>query len=154
MRKNAGFSLVEVLLAFSILAFYLCGILLTYINMFMLTDWARDTTLATNAAQAKLEEVLKTPFDNLMALNATTFDVAGFPAANAKGRVEVCDNTTCSAQVSYSDLKRLRVVVCFKTRGRTIGEDTNFNGALNAGEDANGNSRLDCPVELITLQTK
>ena len=31
-----------------------------------------------------------------------------------------------------------------------MGEDTNINGALNAGEDANGNGVLDSPVEMTT----
>jgi len=40
------------------------------------------------------------------------------------------------------------VVVCFRTRGRVIGEDKNLNGALDSGESPD--SRLDSPVEIVT----
>jgi prepilin-type N-terminal cleavage/methylation domain-containing protein len=148
-----GFTLVETLIAAAILVFCLCGLLAAYINMFLLTDLARDFTLATNAMQAEMEDIKRTSFDSLMALNGTPFDVNGFAASDAKGRIEVCDNTSCPALISYGDLKRVRLVVCFRSRGRVIGEDANFNGALDVGlgEDINNNSRLDSPAELITL---
>lgn len=154
MMKLSGraFTLIELLLAFAILAFCLMGILLTYINMFVLADLARDFTLVTNAMQAQLEEIKKTPFDNLLALNGNTFDIAGFSSGDAKGRIEVCDNTTCPAFIPYSDLKRVRLVVSFRSRGRVIGEDSNLNGILNSGEDTLiSNNRMDSPSEIVTL---
>ncbi len=143
--SKKGFTLIEVLLAGAILAFCLCGLLLTYINMFILSDLARDLTLATNAVQAKMEELKKTSYAGLLAFNGVTFDIAGFASSNAKGLIEVTNN------LGYVDLTRLRIVISFKSRGRLIGEDNNLNGALDSGEDANCNGRLDSPIELVTL---
>ena len=142
-----GFTLVEILITTAILALCLCGLLASYVNMFSLSDLSRDFLQATNAVQAKTEEIKKTNFDNLSGLNATAFDIAGFSAGVAKGLVEVSDT-------AYADLKRVRVVVCFKSRGRLFGDDTNLNGALNAGEDVNNNGRLDSPAEIVTLIAK
>lgn len=146
--SNKGFTLVEVLVAVAILAFCLCGLLVTYINMFFLSDLTRDSTLATNAIQAKLEEIKNTNFENLSSFNGTTFDVNGFASSDAKGAVWVLDT-------AYSDLKRVRIVVCFKSRGRVIGEDKNLDGDLDTGEDTLiSNSRLDSPAETVTLIAK
>ena len=131
-------------MAVSILAFGLCGILITYINMFVFSDLSRDFTLATNALQAKAEEIKRTNFSNLSALNGTTFDISGFAAGNAKARAEVTDT-------AYPDLKRVRLVACFKSRARVIGEDRDLNGSLGVGEDANGNGRLDSAAEFVVL---
>lgn len=136
------------LFTFGILAFSLCGILLTYINMFIFTDLARDFTLATNALQAEMEDIKRQNFDNLSSFNGTPFDMGGFASLDAKGRVEVTDT-------SYGDLKRIRLVACFKSRGRLIGEDANLDGDLDTGEDTLWvNNRLDSPVELVTLIAK
>lgn len=143
MKK--GFTLVEVLFTVAILAFALCGLLAMYINLFLLGDISRQITLATNASQAKIEEIRNTSFDKLLASNGSTFDITGFAAADAKGRVEVLNT-------SYADLMQVRVIVCFRQKGqRIIGEDTNLNGALDAGEDSNANGVLNSPVEVVTL---
>jgi prepilin-type N-terminal cleavage/methylation domain-containing protein len=147
-KKESGFTLVEVLVAVSITAVCLSGMLLTFINLFTLTDLTRDFTLANNAAQQKVEEIKRTAFDSVLAFNNTVFNIPGFAASEARGRIEV-DNTT------FSYLKKVRVVVSFRTRSRVIGEDTNLNGALDSGEntadypEASG-PRLDSPVEIVT----
>lgn len=143
MKNKKGFTLLEVLVAAAVLSFSLCGILLTYLNMFVAADFMRDLTSAANSVQAQMEQMRQVAFDNLSAFNGNTFDVDGFTVA-AKGRIEV-------SPAGYSDLRRVRVVVCFTSRGRIIGEDLNLNGVLNAGEDINGNGELDSPVELITF---
>src|SRR4030042_372422 len=123
--KARGFTLVELLLTFAILAFAVCGILLTHVNLFILSALSGDITLATNAAQAKMEEIKRTSFDTLTSLNGTTFNINGFAAADAKGRIEVTDVTIRAAPTET--LKRARIVVCFKSRKRVIGEDQNLN---------------------------
>ncbi len=151
--SDRAFTLIELLLTFSILVFCLCGLLLTYINMYILSDLSRDLTLANNAVQAEMEIVKRTDFAGLLVLDGTPFNIAGFVTADARGRIEICDNTTCPALIPYADLKRVRIIACFRSRGRLIGEDQNLNGALDiaAGEDVNDNVRLDSPVEVITL---
>lgn len=153
-----SFTLIELLFTFSVLAFCLCGILLTYINMFILSDLARDLTLATNAAQATLEDVKMTNFDCIFTssrpsptcpggciscfYNGDTFDIGGI--TDAKGRVEI-------EATAYDDLRNVRIVSSFRSRNRIIGEDQNLNGALELIEDKNGNDRLDSVSELVTL---
>ncbi len=144
---NKGFTLIEVIFTVGILAFCLCGLLVTYINMFILGDLSRSFSLASNAILDKVEEIKNCAFDNLPSYNGARFDLDGFSSTDSKGIIEVSDTT-------YSDLKRVRIVACFRSRNRLIGEDVNLNGELDAGEDANGNGRLDSPVEVVTLIAK
>lgn len=143
-RILMGFTLAEVLLAAAILALSLCGILLAYVRMFVLSDLCRDFTKVTNGLQTKMEEIKRTSFDNLLALNGARFELNGFAASDAEGVVEVTNT-------AYSDLKRVRIIASFKSRNKVIGEDVNLNGVLNTGEDSNNNGRLDSPAELISL---
>lgn len=165
--KKSGFTLIEVLFTFGILAFCVCGVLLTYIQMFMLADLSRDTTLATNAAQAKMEEIKKTVLTGLDSSHCDgcscpspgfrdgcIFDITGFTGTNAKGKIEISDITLRTP--ATETLKRVRIVVSFTSRGRVFGEDRNLNGILDIGEDRDapgqpGYGRLDSPLELITL---
>ena len=146
-----GFTLIEVLLAGTILTIALCGLLQTYLQMFVLVDLMRDQALATNAVQAKMEEIKNMNFLNLSSANGpfnlTTY---GFPSSQSKGGVEVTENFS-----GYTGaLTKVRIVANYKSRNRTIGEDVNFNGALDTGEDTNNNTRLDSPVEVVTLISK
>ncbi len=145
-----GFTLIELLITLTILAICLCGILLTYINMFILSDLARDLTLTTNAVQAKMEEIKKTSFDNLLSFDHQPFDIVDFTSSNAKGVVYVTDT-------GYTDLKRVHIEVSFKSRNRVIGGDKNLDGIADTGEgviNVNGVDELTSPVELVTLIAK
>lgn len=136
--------MVEVLVAGAILVFCLCGLLVTYVDCFILNETTRNTTLTVSGARAKLEEVKQESFDNLMNRNGETFDIQGLAAA--KGRVEV------SNIADYPDLRQVRIIVCWRqSQNRVIGEDKNLNGALDSAEDTNANNRLDSPIEAITF---
>ncbi len=148
MKRNSGFTMIEVLFTVGILAFCLCGLLVTYINMFVFSDLSRSFSLATNAVQAKIEEIKIASFDELDSYDGVDFDLDGFFSGSSKGVIEVSD-------MEYSDdLKRIRIIACFKSHNRVIGEDLNLNGSLDAEEDVNGNGRLDSPVELVTLAVR
>lgn len=149
MRKRAaksGFTLVEVLLAAAIMAFCLAGLLLTYINLFTLSDLSRDFTFASNGLQLEMEKLRTVSWANLTAANGTQFNVSGFDPSRSRGVIEI-------SNTSYADLKEARLVFSFMARERLIGEDANFNGGLDSGEDLNDNDRLDSPAELVTLFT-
>lgn len=133
----SGLTLIELLLAVAILAFCLAGISLTYINMFVMSDISRDYTLATNAIQAKMEQVKRQSFDNLTiqsgAFNLTDF---GFVSGDSQGYVEVSENFGNFT----NKLTKVRVVACFECRRKLI-----------------GNSITNCtssPVEAVTLLTR
>lgn len=146
MKKKA-LSLIELMITVAIVVIGLTSILASYANMFILGDLARDFSRATNAVRAQMEEIKQEEFDNLDALDATIFNLDGFAISQAKGRIEVGNVT------GNSGLREVRVIGCFMSRNRVIGEDSNLNGILDvlASEDENNNGRLDCPVELITL---
>ena len=116
-RYVKGFTLLEVLIATAILAFCLCGLLATYVNMFFLTSLLRDTTVATSAVQAKLEEVRNIGY--AYPVGSFPFDLTGYGIADGKGVVEV------SAVAGNPTLKRARIFTCFRSRGRVIGNDIN-----------------------------
>ncbi|MFA5100754.1 MAG: prepilin-type N-terminal cleavage/methylation domain-containing protein [Candidatus Omnitrophota bacterium] len=148
-KRQSGLTLIEVLVSVAIMATCISGMLLTYINLFTITDLMRDFTLAMNAASQKVEEIKCNPYDSILAFNNSTFTVAGFPdASDAIGRIEVSNTTN-----AY--LRKVRVVVSFRTRGRVIGEDANLNGLLDSGENTvsyaeTAGPRLDSPIEIVT----
>jgi type IV pilus modification protein PilV len=64
-RARQGFSLLEVLVALSILAVGLLGLALFQITAIKGNASANDTVLATNYAQDGIETLQATPFDNV-----------------------------------------------------------------------------------------
>ena len=163
-RKNIGFTLMELMIAAAILLFCLSGLLATYFQMFILSDLTRDLTLATNAAQAKIEEIRSYAYTNINAFNSSssgylvnlydgaTFNITGL---DGRGAVEACDINTCPSEVgNYTDLIRVWVEVSFRSRGKVIGEDSNLNGILDTGEDKNNNTLINSPVESMILIAK
>jgi type II secretory pathway pseudopilin PulG len=131
--KQRAMTLVEVMFAAGIVAFCLAGLLLTYMNLMTMTDLSRDYTTATNAIQARMEEIKLISFANLSALNGAVFNVTGFGTGNATGVTQV---TIPAPGTTYADLAQIRIVVTFKSKGRVIGEDRNLDGVLNATEES------------------
>lgn len=150
-----GFTLIEVLIASTLLVVALCGLLGAYVLCYNLIETARNTTLATNAVQLKLEEIRDHNFYDIEAdYDSTSFTVIGFSAQNARGAIAV--------QPVTSDLLRVTVSVSWRQRGnRIIGEDNGrgvggvaLDGQMNGTEDVNGNGVLDSPVMVETVVTK
>ena len=132
-KNLKGFTLSELLLAAAILAFALSGLLLLFINAIFLNTASRDIALAYSAIQTRMEEIKDASygdFNNLDALNDTSFDLEGFAAGDGKGRIEVTNEGS-------TRLKRIRIRACFMSHNRLIGDDID-----------------DCqssPVQLVTL---
>lgn len=144
LRKKEAFSIFELLLAVCILVIILVGLLLTYVTCFEINEFSQNLTFINNALQAELEVIRETPFDNLDALDATTFSIDGFAAGRAIGFVDIYNS-------AYPDLKYIRLVACWRQKsGRVIGEDKNLDGTLEVSED-DGDSILESPAELSTL---
>jgi hypothetical protein len=128
--------------------------LLSYANCFILFDSVKNVNIATNAAQGVIEDVRNLPFDTLTnetmcdcvnyLCNGCTFTVNGIP--QSRGVVYVNETPP--------ELLGITVSVCWRQRGRIIGEDTNLNGLLDTGEDKNGNGIIDSAVELTTRVAK
>jgi prepilin-type N-terminal cleavage/methylation domain-containing protein len=163
IKSENGLTLVEVLVASSIFAFCLSGLLLTYMNLFVLTDMSRDSTIANNALVAKLEEARTESFANLSSwcTSSSDFDVVNrdFSAGGSaivigKGNVTCGDVVDTFTNFTYPDLKKIRVVISFKSRNAVIGEDQNLNGQKDAGEHQAGypdDGFLHSPVEGVIL---
>jgi len=127
-----GFTLAELLLAAAILAFALAGLLALFVNCLVLNETNRNFTLAYSNIQAKMEEIKNMSFDSLDVLDGTSFDLNGFSPGKGKGRIGITDES--------SDSKRIRIVACFMSRNRLIGNDIN--------------NCTSSPVELVTLIAK
>lgn len=150
-RINSGFTLIEVMLAGTILTIALLAILLVYMNCFELFFTSRNLTYATNAIHRKIEEIRDHPFD----------DITNFYTQPGNRTFDVDDIQTGSMGVIYidpsntdPDFREIVVSVSWRQRAnRIIGEDLNLNGIRDAGEDINDNLILDSPAQLITLIT-
>jgi prepilin-type N-terminal cleavage/methylation domain-containing protein len=153
MKKNirklpiCGFTLVEVLLAAAILASAISAILATYYSCFILIGTSKNINIATNAAMGLMEEIRSSPF-NKIAENATD---GGYNGLNF-----IVNNIPQSRGVVYVDsdnpeLLQVTISVCWRQGNRIMGEDTNLNGQLDAGEVDNGNNIIDSPVQLVTI---
>jgi hypothetical protein len=98
---------------------------------------SRDLTLATNTVQAKMEDLKRESFANLSA-KAGLFNLTGygFPYTNSSGRVYIQTNYgNYTGQLTY-----IRVVGCFQSRGRTVGD--------------NATACTSSPIEAVTLRTQ
>lgn len=141
-RSKKGVTLVEMLLAAAILAYTVCGMLALYAGCFDLISTSKNTSIAINAAQGLMEEIRNAPFPQIIDdYDNINFTVNTMPSN--RGVVYVDDTDP--------ELLRITISVCWNQRNRIIGEDRNLNGVLEAGEDANSNSVIDSPVQLVTL---
>lgn len=150
MKDQQGFTLLELLFAVSVLVTSIAGM----VRLFMYTSTAADIagrqTIAVSEAQTKLEEIRNTNYD----LVTTNYGSGGTPGntfdlslINGKGVIYI--------DSSNAELLVLEVVVSWNNKyNRVVGEDQDLDGVLDAGEDANGNGKLDSSVELITYLTR
>ncbi len=144
LRKQRGFTLLELMIAAAVLIVALTGLLGTYITCLELNELTRNSNLALNAAQAVFEEIRSADFLNLPAnYDGYTFQVAGMSANSSLGYVAIDSSNTTLLQVAIG--------VCWRQKGdRIIGECVDSGGALNFS-DANSNDYLDSPVLIRTL---
>ena len=151
-KGKKALTLVEVLVATAIFAFCIAGLLLTYMNLFVLTDLSRDFTTANTALITQMETVRSTSFANLPALNNTVFNVVdknfwvnGSPMVIGSGRICIYNVNDPFTNVTYLDIMRARVIISYISRGRTIGS------SAACGEYANGTSQGLSPVEGVVM---
>ena len=140
--SGCGFTLMEVLLATAILASAISAILMTYYSCFVLSSTSKNINITTNAAMGLVEEMRNSAFNRIVDdYNGLNFIVNDIP--QSRGVVYVDDTNPELLQVTIS--------VCWRQGNRVIGEDTNLNGQLDAGEVDNGNNIIDSPVQLVTI---
>ncbi len=140
-RLKKGLTLIELLISASVFLIALVGILISYFTCLELSEISKNSSLALHASKARLETIRNTTFNQIKATyNNVTFTVAGL---NGIGVSYVDD--------SNARLLKITISFCWKqASGRVMGEDANLNGQINSGEDANNNSMLDSPVQLVS----
>ena len=140
-QNNKAFSLSELMIAALVFSATFAGIIMVFFRCIELSELARNSSAAVNAVKSRIATIENTAFDQIVSTyNNTTFTTNGV-------------NGTGITYVTSLDADLLRVTLVFSWReknGRAMGEDTDINGTLNAGEDANGNGVLDSPVEMTT----
>ena len=167
--NRRGFTLAELMIAALILVVILVGLLATFVTCFELNETNRNKALALYAAQEEMAKIRNYDFDNAcddFAINATpsgtnsTFTVTDMPAGESSGVIYAYVDTeynTCPGGFDCTcdyDILRVVISVCWRQKsGRVIGEDTDLDGVLDTGEDANINGQIDSPVQLVTLLT-
>ena len=149
---NKSFTLMELMIAALVLALVLVGLLASYISCMQLTEIARNTSLAMNEIRIKVEEIEQQAEQPIVAAHnfssiEVDYDDISFPLTTSLNGMGVS-----YVDASNPDLLEITVTVCWRqSRGRVVGEDTNLNGSLDAGEDVSPlNSMLDSPAQVKT----
>ena len=142
IQNNKGLSLPEIMVASVIFIIATVGILYSYLKCMELQDLGRNVSIVTQAVRNKMENIKNSTFNTLNATyNNVTFTTAGI---NGRGVIYIDDVTDPS-------LVQVKIAFCWKQPNvRVIGEDTNLNGVLNAGEDKNANGQIDSYVQITT----
>lgn len=168
--NKSGFTLLELMIGATVLIVALVGLIAAYIGCFTLNEGARNLTIAINGAQEKLEEIRNHNFDTMVGDyspggsdgNTFTIDPTNWLTAENQTAViyilnpqtDVILNTSPTANPGL-DLYKITITICWRQKGgRIFGEDGNLDGVFDAGEDINGNDRLDSPAQLVTLMAK
>ena len=168
-----GLTMIETLLGVVLLLSGATAFLWGMQSWTLHADYISEYQVAMNAAQGQLEALAATPFNTLW--TDAQFDAARPPNtgllmcvgedANCNGLLEpgedanangLLDSVRLGVQIQSADtidppdLLNLHVAACWVSRGRSIGEDRNCNGQLDAGEDADLDGWLDSPAMVST----
>ena len=151
IRSKQGYTLIEVLVAAVVVVIALVAVVRLYVFCSFLSEMTGNMTRATSAAQSKMEEIRNYTYTSIASDYASGGAVGNtFNVTNSKGTkmgkgVVYIDSST-------SSLLEVKVVVCWQDdkNDRIIGEDTDLDGVLDAGEDLNSNSKIDSIVTLIS----
>ncbi|UCB56565.1 MAG: prepilin-type N-terminal cleavage/methylation domain-containing protein [Candidatus Omnitrophota bacterium] len=178
VKRRAGFTLVELMVAVALLVAVLLGLLGVFIGCANLNETSRNLTIAMYGAQEQLE-VIRNYDDFDMIANdffvngsPNLFDPAGedddldgvLDAGEDDNGNGVLDSPLNGAGAMFispfgappdADIYQVRIVVTwFQKGGRQIGEDTDLDGILDAGEDDNNDGVLSSPAQITTLVTE
>ena len=141
-RSARGFTLIEVLFSIGILAFTVCGLLVSYTSAMVLTATPKNINSATNAAMGLMEKLRTDTYSQIVGdYDGLVFYVNAIPTSVG---VVVINATN-------PELLNVTISVCWQQGNRVIGEDKNLDGNLDPEEDLNNDSIIDSPVELVTL---
>ena len=151
LARGAGFTLVEVLVSAFIMSITLAAILGGFLGNMHLTNVATSKVAMQTQLDRFVEGLRQQPFATLTgrvrSQHRSSDDDAGFVLPTGyQGELLVEYKL-----VTYGSVNAVEVTmdpIWREGQNRMIGEDANLNGVLNAGEDRNGNGRLDSPSQI------
>jgi type II secretory pathway pseudopilin PulG len=142
-----GSFLIELLIAIVILVIVLVGYLQLFISCFGLSETSRRLTFAISQTQGKLEEIRNHNFSTIV----VDYGLGGNPG-NTFSLIPLNGEGVIYINNTNPHLLTVEIAASIQDKGnRVIGEDADYNGILDAGEDTNGNGKLDSPVSLISM---
>lgn len=149
-KSEHGFTLVELMIVVGILSVVITGVVNLYIYTSVAAQLAGNKTLAVGEAQSKIEEIRNYTFDNITA----DFGVGGTPG-NTFNLSQLTGKGVIYIDSTNTELLVIEIVVSWKDKyNRIIGEDTNLNGVLDAGEDLNSNGKIDSIITVMSMITR
>lgn len=155
-RSVTGFTLMELMIAVTILLVCLVGLIATYVSCFDLNETMRNYSIAVNAAQMKMEEVKNYNFYQILShyndpAEGKFFEIADLytagsspiAAGDSRGMVTV---SLLEGDALNPEVLQVSVYICWRQRGdRIIGGIVDGSGDLVPTTDS--------PVQLTTLIT-
>ena len=148
IKVESGFSMVELMVVVGILSFVIVSMVGLFIYSSAFATMSGNMTNAVGEAQNKLEEIRNYDFDWIASkYNTSPSNVFDLTQLTGKGCIYV--------DSSNANLLIVEVDVSWKNKSnRTVGEDIDVDGIIDAGEDVNANGKLDSKVKLITMIAK
>ncbi len=147
ITNQSGYSIAEILITAGILVIVIAGLIQLFIYTSDLSAMSKDMSAAITEAQAKMEEIRSSTYANI-----TTDYASGGTPGNTFTPTLTTGKGIIYLDSTNTDLLQIEIMVSFQTRkGRIVGEDTDLDGVLDAGEDTNANSKLDSPVKIMSL---
>ncbi len=146
--ESSGFTLVELVITVGTTLIAVLGSVQLFTYCAWQSENSSNMTAAMHDGYAKVEEIRATPFADVMSTYgpASGQSCRSFAPSYVQGLGAIY-----VTQVS-ADLLQVEVAVTWQERGRfAVGEDRNFNGTLDGGEDRDGNGRISSPASIVTL---
>ena len=144
--NKKGLTLVEILVSVGIMAVAIGSVFHTTHKMFELNEYNQSLLPIMNAIEGKMDEIRNVPFDDISSgYDGSTFLIGELTTRSITHRGSVQVDV-----IEASFLLRVKITVSWQHRTKTIGEDANFNGVLDSGEDTVANGELDSPCSMIT----
>ena len=148
--NTKGFSLAELLVTVGILVTVIVILLQLFIYNSVLAELSGNMGYALSDAQSKLEEIRNSDY-SVITTNYASGGTPGntFTLSQGQGRGVIYIDS------SNSSLLKVTVVICWRNKdGRVIGEDTDLDGVLDAGEDLDGDGQISSKARFIMRVAK
>jgi prepilin-type N-terminal cleavage/methylation domain-containing protein len=143
MQRKKGFTLVEILVSTAIMAIAITSTLQILMYLLQMNEANQVSVSCMNRVQGIMDEIKRVTYDDIILYNGDTFTVDELTTRGIRHLGIIYVN-----EIEPSFLTDVKVVICWENKTRIIGEDRNFNGSLDGGEDLNGNGQIDSPITI------